>query len=54
MDKNFVIVAHHLELLVQPWQPMMAMFGTDTSDPLAGARAWYWLTLRVPMATIHG
>ncbi len=33
----------YLELLVQPWQPMMAMFGTDANDPLAGARAWNWL-----------
>ena len=33
----------YLDLLVQPWQPMMAMFGTDPNDPLAGARRWSWL-----------
>jgi uncharacterized protein YjaZ len=37
----------YLDLLVQPWKPMMDMlsrsFGSEQSDPLAGARAWAWL-----------
>jgi len=37
----------YLDLLVQPWKPMMdmlsAQFKADPADPLAGARAWAWL-----------
>ena len=36
----------YLDLLVKPWQPMMAMmsrFGGESNDPLSGARAWAWL-----------
>ena len=37
----------YLDLLVQPWKPMMEMmsgtFGSEPGDPLAGARAWAWL-----------
>ena len=34
----------YLDLLVQPWQPMMTMFGgNDPHDPLAGAQRWAWL-----------
>ena len=37
----------YLDLLVEPWKPMMEMmsrqFGSDTDDTLAGARAWAWL-----------
>ena len=37
----------YLDLLVQPWKPMLDMFsaapGSDPGDPLAGARAWAWL-----------
>jgi uncharacterized protein YjaZ len=33
----------YLELLVQPWQQMMAMFGAAADDPLAGPRGWHWL-----------
>lgn len=37
----------YLDLLVEPWRPMMAMMGqsmsSGQSDPLAGARAWGWL-----------
>ena len=33
----------YLDLLVQPWQPMMAMLGTNSDDPLAGAQRWAWL-----------
>ena len=36
----------YLDLLVKPWQPMMAMmsrFGAESNDPLSGARAWAWL-----------
>ena len=37
----------YLERLVQPWKPMMdmmtGMFGGNSDDPLAGARAWAWL-----------
>lgn len=36
-----------LELIVEPWKPMMAMVqgrnGIQTSDELAGARTWKWL-----------
>jgi uncharacterized protein YjaZ len=36
----------YLELLVEPWRPMMEMMGrsaADIDDPLNGARAWAWL-----------
>jgi uncharacterized protein YjaZ len=37
----------YLDLLVQPWKPMMEMMsrslGPDHNDTLAGARAWAWL-----------
>jgi hypothetical protein len=36
----------YLDLLVEPWKPMMQMmsrFGADLDDPLSGARAWAWL-----------
>jgi uncharacterized protein YjaZ len=36
----------YLELLVQPWKPMMEMmtgFGADPNDPLGGARTMAWL-----------
>lgn len=37
----------YLDLLVQPWKPMMQIFsrqfGGVETDPLAGARAWAWL-----------
>lgn len=37
----------YLDLLVEPWKPMMSMmmrsFGGGSDDPLAGARAWAWL-----------
>ncbi|MCB8943269.1 MAG: hypothetical protein H6658_05900 [Ardenticatenaceae bacterium] len=33
----------YVDCLMRPWQPMMAMFGNDPSDPLAGARRWNWL-----------
>jgi uncharacterized protein YjaZ len=38
----------YLDLLVEPWKPMMEMMtgtfgGGEQADPLAGARAWAWL-----------
>lgn len=36
----------YMELLVQPWKPMMEMMAApsgDQEDPLAGAKAWAWL-----------
>jgi predicted Zn-dependent protease DUF2268 len=37
----------YLELLIEPWRPMMQMMrgapGAGGDDPLAGARAWAWL-----------
>jgi uncharacterized protein YjaZ len=36
-----------LDLLVEPWRPMMAMMsrtpGSEPADPLEGARLWAWL-----------
>lgn len=33
----------YLDLLVQPWKPMMDLFSAGNDDPLSGARAWAWL-----------
>mgnify|MGYP001306719782 CR=1 FL=1 len=37
----------YLDLIVEPWKPMMAMVqgrgGAENNDDLAGARAWNWL-----------
>jgi uncharacterized protein YjaZ len=36
----------YLELLVNPWKPMMEMmtrFGADPADALGGAKAWGWV-----------